>query len=346
MIRVALVGLGKMGISHFSMINAHPDVTVVGICDTSRYLLDVLGKYTGIATYSDCVRMLDETDAQALIISTPTSTHAKIARAALERKIHVFCEKPFGLDAFESETLGRLAEEAGVINQVGYHYKFIGAFQEVKRILDSGALGRISHVLAEAYGPVVLKPKGLSWRTKKEEGGGCVYDYAAHPLNLLNWYFGEVASVQGTVLNKVFSKDTEDEVYATLIYQSGASAQLSVNWSDDSQRKMSVKMTIWGARGKIIADRQECQCYLRDAPEMLPGYHPGWNIRYTTDLTTPVWFYVRGEEYSAQLAYFVECLKAQSCDNLNSFSSAAQTDRAIALLLTDAQSGLAKAAER
>ena len=54
----------------------------------------------------------------------------------------------------------------------------------MKRILDSGALGRVTHVLAEAYGPVVLRAKRQSWRTQKEEGGGCLYDYAAHPLNL------------------------------------------------------------------------------------------------------------------------------------------------------------------
>ena len=45
MLRVALLGLGKMGISHLAILNAHPDVELAAVCDTSEYLLDVLGKY-------------------------------------------------------------------------------------------------------------------------------------------------------------------------------------------------------------------------------------------------------------------------------------------------------------
>ena len=56
--------------------------------------------------------------------------------------------------------------------------------------------------MAEAYGPVVLKPKGSTWRTQSTQGGGCLYDYAAHPLNLLNWYFGAPETVAGSVLKK------------------------------------------------------------------------------------------------------------------------------------------------
>ena len=58
MIRVALIGLGKMGISHLSIIRPHPDVELVAVCDTTGYVLDVLGKYTGIKTYTDYKALL------------------------------------------------------------------------------------------------------------------------------------------------------------------------------------------------------------------------------------------------------------------------------------------------
>ncbi len=64
-------------------------------------------------------------------------------------------------------------------------------------LLDAGAIGEVTHVLGEAYGPVVLKPKGGTWRSRAAEGGGCLYDYAAHPINLLNWYLGEPTGVGG-----------------------------------------------------------------------------------------------------------------------------------------------------
>ena len=126
-----------------------------------------------------------------------------------------FARSPFA----STQKKGRantLANKKGLVNQVGYHYRFVGAFQEVKRLLDAKAIGEVTHVLAEAYGPVVLKPKGSTWRTQRSEGGGCLYDYAAHPLNLVNWYLG-AQGVGGSVLNRIFSKDTDDEVFSTCI---------------------------------------------------------------------------------------------------------------------------------
>lgn len=340
MIRLAVVGLGKMGLSHHAMINAHPGVKVAAVCDTTGYVLDVLNKYTGVQTFTDFDAMLREVELDAIIIATPSSMHAKMVKAALDKGLHVFCEKPFCLDTAEGEEVTRIAAEKGLVSQVGYHYRFVGAFQEVKRLLDAGAIGEVTHVLAEAYGPVVLKPKGGTWRTQRAHGGGCLYDYAAHPLNLVNWYLGMPTSVGGSVLNSIFSQETDDEVFGTLYYEGGKSAQISVNWSDESYRKMSTKITIWGTNGRIYADRQECQVYLREAPESLPGFQKGWNVRYTTDLTEPVWFYLRGEEYSAQLDYFMRCIEAgKGGDNVNSFASATETDKVISMMIADAEQG-------
>lgn len=339
MVRVGVVGLGKMGLSHHAMINAHPDVKVAAVCDATGYILDVLNKYTGVQTYTDYDVMLRDGQLDAVIIATPSRSHEAMVRSALDRGLHVFCEKPFVLSASEGLELAKLANERKLVNQVGYHYRFVAAFQEVKRLIELDAIGEVTHVMAEAYGPVALRPKGSTWRSQRSEGGGCLYDYAAHPLNLLNWYFGAPDAVGGTVLNSIFSKETEDEVYSTLYFPGGRSAQLSVNWSDESYRKMSTKITLWGKTGRICADRQECQTYLRDTAKIPTGYQVGWNVKYTTDMTEPVWFYVRGEEYSAQLDYFVQCIKSKKSENVNSFESAALTDKVIAMMIADAQSG-------
>ena len=70
--------------------------------------------------------------------------------------------------------------------------------------------------------------------------------------------------MSGVVRNSVFSRDVDDEVYGTLHFADGASGQLCVNWSDESFRKMSTKISVWGTNGRITADRQECQLYLRE----------------------------------------------------------------------------------
>lgn len=328
-----------MGLSHLSILRQHPDVESVAMCDSSGFVLDVLSKYTGLASYRDFDKMLREEPLDGIVVATPTKAHYPMVRKALEQGLHVFCEKPLTLSADQSHELAELARRSGVRAQVGYHNRFVAAFGEAHRLLDAGAIGDVKHVLAEAYGPVVLKPKASNWRSKRNEGGGALYDYAAHPLDLLTWYLGEPTAVSGTVLGNIFSAETEDEVYATLHYPD-ASAQLSVNWSDESYRKMTTKLTITGALGRITVDRQECQVYLRERAVCPAGYQHGWNVRYTTELTPPVWFYIRGEEYSAELDYFVRSIGDRLSDieptDLNSFAGAAVTDRVIERLIQDA----------
>jgi predicted dehydrogenase len=338
-IRAAVVGLGKMGLSHHAIVNMHPDVRLAAVCDSSSYVLGVLGKYTGVPTYTDFDEMLRDVELDAIVIATPSRTHARFVDAALDRGLHVFCEKPFTLSSQDSDALAARAADRGLVTQVGYHNRFVGAFQEVKRLLDAGAIGTVTHVLGEAYGPVVLKPKGGTWRSQRNEGGGCLYDYAAHPIDLLNWYVGEPTGVGGTVLNQVFSRETEDEVFTTLFFPGGVTAQVSVNWSDESYRKMTTRMSIWGTAGRIYADRQECQVYLRDTAPAPDGYEHGWNVRYTTALTDDVWFYLRGEEYSAQIDHFFQRIKRGDPAGNNDFRAAAVTDKVIEMMIVDAAKG-------
>jgi predicted dehydrogenase len=339
MIRLGVVGLGKMGLSHLSMINAHPDVRVEAVVDSAGYILGVLSKYTGVTTFTDYDEMLRSVELDAVLIATPTRFHAPMVRAALERGLHVFCEKPLTLTSEESRDLAELAAERGLVTQVGYHNRFVAAFREVKALLDAGAIGRVTHMHAEAYGPVVLKPKGTTWRSKRTEGGGCLYDYAAHPADLLSWFAGAPSGVGGTILGSIFSEDTDDEVFSTLYYPNGTSAQLSVNWSDESFRKMTTQITITGTAGRIHADRQEVRVYLRDTAPEIEGYRPGWTVKNTTELTDTVWFYLRGEEYSAQLHHFVSRVQGGELSAVNDFASAAVTDRVLELLKIDAAAG-------
>lgn len=333
MLRAALIGLGKMGISHLAIIRCHPEVELVAVCDTAGYMLDVLTKYAGIRGYGDYRKMLDSEALDIVIIATPSKTHGEMVSAAIERGLHVFCEKPFVLDVAEGERLAAEADRRGLVTQVGYHYRFVGAFREAARIVHAGALGAVHHVRAEAYGPVVLRPKGGTWRLAKSEGGGCLYDYACHALDLVNYIVGMPASVDGVILNKVFSADVEDEVYCSLHYANGAGGQLAANWSDESFRKMYTKVTVWGANGSVAANRQECQIYLREPHAAVPEAGKGWLTRYTTDLTEPVWYYLRGEEYSAQIDNFVNAARERRRDNINSFRSALETDRLVAMIL-------------
>ena len=232
MIKGTIVGLGKMGLSHAAIVGAHPDVDMVAVCDTSTLILDAFKKFTQVNVYTDYVEMLKKEKPDFVLIATPTRFHYPMVKLALEQGRHVFCEKPFSLRVNEGEELTRLAESKGLVNQVGYHNHFIGTFRELKRLLQTGVLGEIVHFLGEAYGPVVTKEKGGTWRSKPEEGGGCLYDYASHVLNLIQEIIGRPVAASGSQLKSIYSKGVEDAVYCSLMLNNGTSGQLSVNWSD------------------------------------------------------------------------------------------------------------------
>jgi len=339
MIRVGLIGLGKMGISHQAILHAHPEVDLAGVCDSSQYMLDILGKYTGTATYSDYRKMIDDARLDAVVVATPSRFHGEMVRYALEHGLHVFCEKPFCLDLQEGQALVELAATKKLVNQVGYHYRHVEAFREAHRILQAGVLGEVHHIRAEAYGPVVLRPSGSTWRSNKTEGGGCLYDYASHALDLVNLLMGAPTAVSGVIVNQVFSRDVDDEVYATLHFANGASGQLAANWSDESNRKMSTKLTVWGKNGRLAIDRQECQIYLRSPVTGAIELPQGWTIRYTTDLIEPTWYYLRGEEYSKQIDAFVKNIQGKAEWLGSSFATALQTDQVIRAISSGSQTG-------
>jgi predicted dehydrogenase len=328
MIRIALIGAGKMGLSHLAILGAHPDVEIVGVADTSKMVTDVLEKYSGFNCFADYKKMLDATTPEAVIVAAPTKYHGEIVGDLLKRGIHVFAEKPFCLNVKEGAELVKLAKEKKLVNQVGYHNKFIGTFEEVKKLVMSGKLGEINHFHGEAYGPVVVKKKQGTWRADPKEGGGCLLDYASHVIDLVNYLVAPISKIHGSLLKPIYSETVEDAVYSLVETDNKISGLLSVNWSEETYRKMSTSITIMGSKGKIISDASELKVYFKtdDTPA---GYSKGWTIKYVTDLTEEVEFYLRGEEYSAQLDYFIKAMQGKVPNIKNTFESAWITDRVI-----------------
>jgi predicted dehydrogenase len=331
MLKIALIGAGKMGISHLSILGGYANTDIVGVCDTSKMVTHFLTKEGNFNCFSDYNKMIVETKPDAVVVAVPTKFHYSIIKDLLEKNIHVFAEKPFCLTYEQSEELVALAAKNKVVNQVGYHNKFIGTFKEVKRIAESGALGDIYHFIGEAYGPVVLKKKTETWRSDPEEGGGCLLDYASHVIDLVNDILSPIHAAKGTLLKSIFSSQVEDAVYSLLELQTGQTGLLSVNWSDETFRKMSTTITLVGTLGKLVSDANELKVFFKE-DKALPGYSKGWNVKYITELQDEVGFYLRGEEYSAQLDYFVKAAKGEVPNTINNFASAANTDRAISII--------------
>jgi len=336
MIKGAIIGLGKMGLSHAAILGGHPGVEFVAVCDTSSLMLYGFKKFTVVRTYSDYKEMIEKESLDFVLVATPTRFHYPMVKYVLEKGLHVFCEKPFSLNASEGEELNALAIQKNLVNQVGYHNHFIGTFRELKRLLNAGVLGDLVHFMGEAYGPVVTKEKGGTWRSKPEEGGGCLYDYASHVLNLIQEIVGRPVKASGSQLKSIYSKGVEDAVYCSLTLDNGVSGLLSVNWSDETYRKMSTSLTVIGKNGKIICDATEIKIFLKE-PVKKESLDKGWTMKYITDFAIPVNFYLRGEEYSAQIDNFVDCVINKKQSVYNSFEQGLYTDKVVEMIIANSK---------
>lgn len=337
MLRGGIVGFGRMGLTHFSILNTHPNVDFVAVCDSSSFVLKNAAQYMGIETFTDCERMFRTMGLDFVVVATPTAMHADVAECAIANNAHVFVEKPLTLHPEQGRRLLQLLQGKVLVHQVGYVNRFGDVFTRVKQLLDSGAVGQVLTFRTEMNGPTVLHGSKKSWRSKKKEGGGCLYDFASHGVDLVNYFFGPPDEVVGTVFGSIHSDGVEDTVSTTFVYKGGMRGNLLANWSDPSYRKPSCQFEALGRMGKIIADLHSYKVFFSYAPN-LDGFTQGWNQRSYTVFATPVRFFVRGFEFTRQLDYFIDCIVEGKPCRISSFEDGFTTDTMLEKIRTDGES--------
>jgi predicted dehydrogenase len=325
-IRMAIIGMGRMGITHYSIINTHPDVEIVAVSDTSSTTLSIMEKYIkGIKTYTDYVKLIDESKLDAIIVCTPPNLHYPIVKCAYKNNLHVFVEKPFTANRKEAEELTILFSQSSLVNLVGYVNRYNDIFKKVNELVKGGLLGEVIRFRSEMFSCTVTKSDEESgWRAKRENGGGATFEVASHAIDLINFLVGAPDKVAGTSMNQVHSKYVEDIVSSTFLYKDGKVGSLYVNWSDESFRKPTNKIEIFGSKGKILADQHSCKIYLNKETKD-SNFRKGWNTLYITDVFKPVEFYVRGNEFTRQLYDFADLIAKKKVENRCSFKDALQT---------------------
>lgn len=337
MLRGGFIGFGRMGITHYAILRSNPDVIPVAVCDQSNMMMNILKKYVDVDTYSDYKEMITQSDLDFVIISTPSDSHSELIDYALDHQLHIFVEKPFALTATAGEASLKRLQGKNIVNQVGYVNRFNEVFMETKRLLESGIIGEIKNFSSEMYGATVLKDSKGSWRGTRNTGGGCLYEFGSHCIDLCVYFLGAPIRVTGSIMQSIYSSEVDDLVNSTFIYKDGLTGSIRVNWSDLTFRKPTNIVTIIGTKGKIIADKHAYKLFLKDSD---PGgqFQKGWNTRYLTEFAKGVRFYLRGNEFTRQLDHFVDCIKDAPRHNMAGFSDALQTDIIIDKIIRDAKS--------
>ena len=107
-INLAIVGMGRMGITHYSIINSHPLINIESVVDPSMVVLIMMKKYLPVATFKDYHHIFRTKPPDAVLICTPPNLNYPIIKRAAELGIHVFAEKPFTTKYLEAQELNQL----------------------------------------------------------------------------------------------------------------------------------------------------------------------------------------------------------------------------------------------
>jgi predicted dehydrogenase len=150
----------------------------------------------GIATAYDALdEMLDREELDALFVLTPNKAHHATTMAAIERGIHVLCEKPLGMSSREAREMAEAAERAGVTTMVPFTYRFMPTNRYAKELIDTGWLGRPHHLNMRYY-TGYGRSGAYMWRFDVgEAGSGVSGDLGAHWVYLARWFYGEIVAV-------------------------------------------------------------------------------------------------------------------------------------------------------
>jgi myo-inositol 2-dehydrogenase/D-chiro-inositol 1-dehydrogenase len=181
MLEIAVLGAGRIGRIHAGNIAAHPDARLAGVADTVPAAAAHLAMSLGarVLSVDDALR------ADAVLIASPTPTHADYIERATERGCPVFCEKPIDLSADRVRVCLGVVRQTGVALMVGFNRRFDPHFSELKARLDRGAIGKVELLTIISRDP---SPPPIAY---VESSGGLFRDMMIHDLDMARFLLGE-----------------------------------------------------------------------------------------------------------------------------------------------------------
>jgi len=286
-VRLGLIGAGWWATStYLPILAARPDVELAAVCRLGRDELRRVQERFRFPFASEDYRLLLEQPLDAVIVASPNTLHYAQARAALERGLHVLCEKPMTTSAAEAWDLVRLARERGVRLLVPFGWNYKPYIQDAKRLLERGVVGRIEHVSChmaspvralysghdeateqEAYGSaaqhdLLFHVTAATWADPALAGGGYAYSQLSHIAGLLFWLTDLRAEEVYALMTAPGARvDLFDAV--SVRFQNGAIGTLSGAASVPEGGPYQLDVRIFGDQGMLLLDVERARVEAR-----------------------------------------------------------------------------------
>lgn len=248
-LRIAIVGLGKMGILHSSILHTMPNVEVVALCDKSFFLRKFVSKMFKKAQVVNDIMELDNSNLDSIYVTTPIPVHFPIIKTIYMNKMarNVFVEKTLAASYEQSKELCSLANDSGGVNMVGYMKRFAVSFQKAKEILAQGTLGEIKSFEAFAYSSDFFD---IGKKSKKPAArGGVLRDLGSHVIDLSLFLFGDF-EVTSAILESLTEENSEDSANVR-VKNSTLEGQFTFSWSKEDYRMPYFGIDVMGNKGKM-----------------------------------------------------------------------------------------------
>ncbi|MCV6574724.1 MAG: Gfo/Idh/MocA family oxidoreductase [Cohaesibacter sp.] len=294
-LKIGLIGTGYMGKCHaLAYRNAKavfgnlPDLKLEMLCELPLDRAATFAEQFGFARHTDkWQELVTDPDIDIVSITTPNKFHKEMALEAIKAGKHVWCEKPLALTLQDAQEMTDAARTAGVKTQVGYNYLKNPIIQEAKRLIQSGAIGRLLHfrgVVDEDYQADPALP--WTWRaTKADAGLGTLGDLGCHLVSVAYELVGPIESLVADMQtvyptrpmpdgNGVGKVENEDIASALLRFENGITGTFSSSRSAWG-RKNHLIWEIHGDKGMLAFTQErfnELQLYQNEGPIGSQGF--------------------------------------------------------------------------
>jgi len=218
-VKFGVIGVGDRGSYLADRLARLDSGRCVALCDVNQQALEeTAGKLTtNPKKYKDYRELLADKEVEAVVIAVPLYLHFGVTRDTLLAGKHVFCEKSLVFKADEVHLLRALAAQHPTqILQVGLQRRYSIYFQSVKKMIDDGMLGTVTHIHAQWHRNPgwTMKPGGKdnpkNWRLFREYSGGLTAELASHHIDVANWFFGAYPEFVVGVGGLDFRRDGRD----------------------------------------------------------------------------------------------------------------------------------------
>ena len=251
-IRFALVGCGRIAKNHFGALKQHAErAELVGVCDIDQQALDTTVLETGAKPYTNLSRMLEDTNADIVVLSTPSGLHPEQAIEIAASGRHVMTEKPMATRWHDGLRMVKACDDAGIRLFVVKQNRRNATLQILKRAIEQGRFGRIYMVNINVFW---TRPQeyydSAAWRGTWEFDGGAFMNQASHYVDLLDWLIGPIESVQAYTGTLARNIEVEDSGVLSVKWRSGALGSMNVTMLT-YPRNLEGSITIIGEKGTV-----------------------------------------------------------------------------------------------